>query len=213
MNSFGFGGTNAHVILDDAYGYLSENGLIGNHNTIHPESNGNTDSISDGIQAGISENKATGPGKETSFKPHLLTVSAADRDGVKRIAKEYSDHLLNGSNDTETISDTCRRLAYTLDKHRTAFQWRSCTVINSPESLTSLTSELSVPRKPAPQPKLAFVFTGQGAQWPRMGIELMRYPAFAQSLRRSTKYLQALDCPWNLEGISAYPSLLLKVKI
>ncbi|TLD10484.1 hypothetical protein PgNI_06632, partial [Pyricularia grisea] len=33
VNSFGFGGANAHVILDDAYHYLKTNGLKGNHAT------------------------------------------------------------------------------------------------------------------------------------------------------------------------------------
>lgn len=34
VNSFGFGGSNAHVILDDAYHYLAERGLVAVHRTI-----------------------------------------------------------------------------------------------------------------------------------------------------------------------------------
>lgn len=33
VNSFGFGGSNAHAIVDDAYHYLQSRGLRGNHNT------------------------------------------------------------------------------------------------------------------------------------------------------------------------------------
>jgi acyl transferase domain-containing protein/NADPH:quinone reductase-like Zn-dependent oxidoreductase/SAM-dependent methyltransferase len=33
INSFGVGGTNGHMILDDAYSYLHDNGLQGRHNT------------------------------------------------------------------------------------------------------------------------------------------------------------------------------------
>ncbi|KAI3330341.1 hypothetical protein F4824DRAFT_478888 [Ustulina deusta] len=40
VNSFGFGGTNTHVILDDAYHYLQEHKLIANHCTVsNPVSN------------------------------------------------------------------------------------------------------------------------------------------------------------------------------
>ncbi|KAB8223148.1 hypothetical protein BDV33DRAFT_200703 [Aspergillus novoparasiticus] len=34
INSFGFGGTNGHCIIDDAYHFLRERGLVGYHNTI-----------------------------------------------------------------------------------------------------------------------------------------------------------------------------------
>jgi hypothetical protein len=32
--SFGYGGGNAHCVLDDAYHYLKEHGLSGGHNTV-----------------------------------------------------------------------------------------------------------------------------------------------------------------------------------
>src|SRR5262249_682625 len=51
VNSFGFGGANAHVILDDAYHYLTERGLVGNHNTtVHDD---------EGSESGISMGPAT----------------------------------------------------------------------------------------------------------------------------------------------------------
>ncbi|KAK6330437.1 hypothetical protein TWF696_003329 [Orbilia brochopaga] len=61
--------------------------------------------------------------------------------------------------------------------------------------------ELSIPKRSqgAKTPKLAFVFTGQGAQWPRMGVDLMQYSVFASSIRKSSEYLEGLGCPWTLE--------------
>lgn len=35
VNSFGFGGINSHLVLDDAFSYLQSRGLPGNHCTIH----------------------------------------------------------------------------------------------------------------------------------------------------------------------------------
>ena len=34
INSFGFGGANAHVVMDDAYHFLQSAGLSGNHRTV-----------------------------------------------------------------------------------------------------------------------------------------------------------------------------------
>lgn len=47
-------------------------------------------------------------------------------------------------------------------------------------------------------PRLAFVFTGQGAQWSQMGIQLNRYPIFQKSVEESDTYLRsALGCTWS----------------
>ncbi|KAL4798426.1 hypothetical protein BDV19DRAFT_386313 [Aspergillus venezuelensis] len=54
-------------------------------------------------------------------------------------------------------------------------------------------------RRPAKAPRLGFVFTGQGAQWHAMGRELIPlYPAFRNSLLRSDKFLAILGSPWSL---------------
>ena len=34
VNSLGFGGINAYAILDDAFHYLRDHGLVGNHNSV-----------------------------------------------------------------------------------------------------------------------------------------------------------------------------------
>jgi zearalenone synthase (highly reducing iterative type I polyketide synthase) len=47
--------------------------------------------------------------------------------------------------------------------------------------------------------RIGFVFTGQGAQWPRMGLELMKYTAFHDSVQAADRYLtHHLDCSWSV---------------
>lgn len=53
-----------------------------------------------------------------------------------------------------------------------------------------------------PQRKIAFVFTGQGAQWPQMGKELLEaYPEVLRDIKEMDKLLQQQDNPpeWRLE--------------
>ena len=48
------------------------------------------------------------------------------------------------------------------------------------------------------EPTIGFIFTGQGAQWAKMGVELERYPIFRDSVEESDKFLRsALGCKWS----------------
>ena len=54
-------------------------------------------------------------------------------------------------------------------------------------------------------PKIHFIFTGQGAQWPGMGKELMQdFLAFSEDIRAMDEILAQLPDPpnWTIEGDS-----------
>jgi hypothetical protein len=54
-NGFGFGGTNAHVIVDDAYHFLKDHGLKGNHNCLFSDPGSSPQSAADsGVGMGSS---------------------------------------------------------------------------------------------------------------------------------------------------------------
>lgn len=89
-------------------------------------------------------------------------------------------------------------IAYTLASRRERLKLTSFCVANG--------STLSEPVLPTPDQgirRVAFVFTGQGAQWAGMGKELIQeHEVFAKSIRFMDKVLQSLKHPpdWSLEG-------------
>lgn len=82
-------------------------------------------------------------------------------------------------------------LAYTLAERREHLKLRGFGITNglSPFQLISHTKDQ---RQGAG--KVAFIFTGQGAQWVHMGRELIReYPAFRETLDTMDRVLQSLE--------------------
>ncbi|RYC91645.1 Nonribosomal peptide synthetase 14 [Fusarium oxysporum f. sp. narcissi] len=144
INSFGFGGTNAHAIIE-AY---------------EP---GTTDS-------------APGP----LFSP--LTFSASSESSLRSLLSSYSGYLK--SNPELSLED----LAYTLQTRRSTLAYRVAITASDVEDVyTQLdaiengeqSSTIGVRQVTKASPKIMGVFTGQGAQWPRMGARLLEESAFA----------------------------------
>ena len=197
VNSFGFAGTNAHVILDDVFHYLQDHGLVGYNVTVEdPPALSLLNSpqptpfvIPNGTPSGHSSRK---------FKPKLLMLSANDEKGIKRQAAEYTSHFANLIIDSEQFPSYLDNLAYTLANKRTSLPWKTFTIVESLQDLQQLESNLFTAQKPISEPTLGFVFTGQGAQWAGMGHELMVYPVFERSLRECEEYLSELGSPWRL---------------
>ena len=102
-------------------------------------------------------------------------------------------------------------LAYTLNTRRTKFPHRAFTVAQQTDQdkifdissfkLASVTKNLGQ--------DVAFVFTGQGAQWAGMAVEAMNtFPSFLETLRKLDRVLQKLDPPasWRLEDVLHSPA-------
>jgi zearalenone synthase (highly reducing iterative type I polyketide synthase) len=184
---FGYGGTNAHLVLDDAYHYLESRRLQGHHYTI----NFNTPPTS------LRPNGTHDP------MPRIFCLSAHDRDGLKRMRSSLLQHLTSKSDWLRRVDeeDYLRDLAYTISERRTRLQWRTYVTASSLSELEkNLLSEDSLAvRCPPRSPRLGFVFTGQGAQWPEMGMHLMRYDVFKKSVERSARFvMDVLGCDWDV---------------
>jgi acyl transferase domain-containing protein/NADPH:quinone reductase-like Zn-dependent oxidoreductase/SAM-dependent methyltransferase len=190
VNSFGFGGSNAHVVLDDAYNFLESQGLLGFHSTAPvPPRAGELS------PAGTAVQSPNGSESTMTSHPALLVWSAADVGGLKRLSDIYNSHFKSRqATDPRYLSD----LAHTLSQRRSILPWRSYAIAPSAASLHADGVTLASPLRSSRNLGLCFVFTGQGAQFAGMGRELLAYPTFKNTLMRAQLYLYELGCAWSL---------------
>ncbi|HHP7231149.1 MAG TPA: SDR family NAD(P)-dependent oxidoreductase, partial [Xenococcaceae cyanobacterium] len=155
VSSFGFGGTNAHVILGDA-----ANSVVVDR-----------------------EKAATRPW-------HLLTLSAKNASALKDLVAQYHNYLQ--SHPDVALEDIC----FTANTGRTHFNHRLAITAESISQLSAqLSSYLANDRKTSgivsSKSKIAFLFTGQGSQYARMGEQLYQtQPKFRQTLDSCAEILQ-----------------------
>lgn len=136
-----------------------------------------------------------------SDKTQLFILSSHDQEGVSRSQEKYHDFISKKTSHVgmEAAEEQFfKDLSHTLSNRRTHHAWRVFSVANSSEALQKAWSEKPVATRALSNPQLAFIFTGQGAQWPAMGVELMVYPAFRASVLAADEYLGTLGCPWSL---------------
>lgn len=207
ISSFGFGGSNSHAVLDDAYNFLRLRSLAGNHCTAKkPPSIDELDGLS-GSSLALSlisnSSQQTGHGERGNSASKLLVWSAADEGGLMRLASAYNLHLshMSSAMSKDQANMYLENLAYTLAARRSLLLWRSFATTDSVIGLQDLPIKLSKPVKSKETPKLCYVFTGQGAQFAGMSKELFAFPVFMNSLLRSEMYLRDMQCPWSLLGM------------
>lgn len=200
MNSFGFGGSNCHAVLDDAHSFLQTRRLEGRHSTDTQRSSQGNDDVNGKKEDHNWSMEVSGCTKTGRTKPMLLVFSAQDEGGLKRISALYKDSIrsrLNTKNEARFLID----LAFTLAKRRTHLRWRTFAIADSVGKLQEkLCQGLPILQRSTQEARIAFIFTGQGAEWYGMGRDLFDYSVFKKSLEASQAHLLNLGCEWNLLG-------------
>ncbi|KAJ5767058.1 uncharacterized protein N7511_004674 [Penicillium nucicola] len=187
VSSFGFGGSNNHIVLDDALGYLRCHYQNGNHNVVHrPRESRDT----------FLETTEINKDRET---PRLLVWSTSDENGISRIQATWKSHLASLQLFGKDKEIYLENLAYTLAARRSHLAWRTFAVIPSSGSCTEVINRISKPTNSNPSANVAFLFSGQGAQWYAMGRELIdAYSVFRDGIRDANTFLKSLNCEWDL---------------
>ncbi|KAK1975933.1 beta-ketoacyl synthase domain-containing protein [Colletotrichum cereale] len=187
INSFGFGGTNAHVVLDDAKSYLNMLGL-GDRSNLHATKSGTS---------ALESHRKDQSSLQAAAGHKVFIFSANDQDGISRITASLAEHLQKqtGGNGTTQIDDAyLSSLAMTLSERRSRLAWRLAITADSATSLLAAltdptTSTRAVRPGKATTPAAAFIFTGQGAQWFAMGRELLVFDVFSASVAKADKFI------------------------
>ncbi|KAK8024906.1 PKS-NRPS hybrid synthetase psoA [Apiospora arundinis] len=196
VNSFGFGGTNAHAIIESYTPRIHDVMSL-----YHSQPLVRTPSLS----------LETGPPDTNDCSPFV--VSAGSQSSLRDVMRNLIQYL------KQNPSVTRQQLGWHLYAKRTALSYRvafsansSAQVIDLMESSLKGTSDIGTRAQTLHQkPKVLGIFTGQGAQWATMSRFLLqsngRYRDMITSLDR---FLQACPDPpsWSLaEQIMAGPEV------
>jgi phthiocerol/phenolphthiocerol synthesis type-I polyketide synthase C len=164
VSSFGFGGTNVHVVMEE---FVVEAAIVAPSTTAHERGT------------------------------HVLTVSAKSEPALRDAARRYRDALR--TTPAERLADFC----YSANSGRTPFAERLAvrggTVEELGQQLDAFLSgqkirTLSRGQVPESSPaRVAFLFTGQGSQFPGMARKLYdTAPVFRDTLTECERILR----PW-----------------
>ncbi|PNP38755.1 hypothetical protein TGAMA5MH_09320 [Trichoderma gamsii] len=188
INNFGYGGANAHVVMDDAYHYLKKHNVKAPHNTTVEE---------------LSTKTIDGPATTTEGPTsRLFLLSSHEESGITRLSETLQSYLsdVDAKNGSEEQNRLLHRLAYTLSEKRSNLPWKTFAAASTIEQLQQALdgARSQATRSPTKARPLTFIFTGQGAQWYGMGRSLQKYPVFQKSLEQSNAYLKSFGCTWDL---------------
>lgn len=159
VSSFGFGGTNAHVILEEA--------------------------------PLLTKNQAA---QDAAWENFLLPISARTPAALQEFAARFQKSLHDDAGAAQ--SAPLSQIAHSSATRRDHYEYRLATVTENKEQAAAalaqflegkLSPNLIAQEKPSTNSDIVFVCSGQGSQWPHMGVSLLNRAgstnAFAETIR------------------------------
>jgi len=154
VSSFGFSGTNAHLIVESSSGIPKLLSSIGKEERAQECE---VQSLPDRSH-------------------HLLTLSGKNAEAVRELADRYVRHL--GNHPEMALSDVC----HTANTGRSHFEYRLAAIATSREQMRQILESGASGESPvgllrghadlSRRPEVVFLFTGQGGQYLQMGRAL-----------------------------------------
>ncbi|KAI0003422.1 putative polyketide synthase [Xylariaceae sp. FL0662B] len=218
INSFGYGGANAHCILDHPSLVVPGFRLQGLPSLHQKTANGlmSTNGYHNG------ETYVNGYGKTDMSKPVSWPqpgklVRAAGAGSRPFILLPFSAHDDQALKANVAVVSKCIKdfnladLLYTLGSRKSQLSRRAFSVIDSEALESGLSVDSMTFGKPSGSPagRIGFIFTGQGAQWPEMGATLIHeYATFREVIRYLDDVLGHLQRKpaWTIEEVLLKPA-------
>ncbi|KAI0502734.1 hypothetical protein F5B22DRAFT_640677 [Xylaria bambusicola] len=199
INSFGFGGANGHAILEsyDAQTYPNSEPNSGSRN--HDAEVINHSQPYNGYRI-LNGNENEAQDQDVVHRPIINVPSmirATDATTREFVLLPFSAHSesslwLNIEALSRDISQySLANVVYTLAAKRPVLPYRICRVVDRGNPQLDLLN-------------VAFVFTGQGAQWHGMGVQLFEYRVFRVAIEYLDDIIKSLPMPpptWSITSV------------
>ena len=135
---------------------------------------------------------------EPVTKPYLFLISTNDRESLTKSIALIAEYV--HERPVFLYRDLLRSLAFTLGQRRTLLPWKAAIQAAGHDDLIQKLNDVALtPTRSVEQPKIGFVFTGQGSQRAKMGMQLYHaYPIYASAIQKIDQILTSLGASWSL---------------